>query len=917
MKAADVGVIESNLKLLAQNYNTSLIAAGNFMTENENGAVLAGDPYARMKMLFDLQADGGSFPVDITVTSAGAGFQGIEGYAAGEVIRTYTGSGQLKFADATPGTTPNATITNQTVNGTTTAAVVTNTLHDDRNVHFATPAMLGDNNQLWQAIQYAVNSTTGPSVGLQLGRQASIVASRNDMDMSSYSYNVDPDPAERPAGIYDVLLPLLQQWKQQYNFVGSYYLNVGDDPDQGLVTNWQTSLPYYQALLAMGNEIGSHSLTHLLENLPPNDTNFLTPGGTGPGSVDYEFRLSRDIIQQQIASVTPAFQIAGAAVPGQPEKLPMSEAILQYYDYISGGYSGVGAGYPGAFGYLTPELESTGGIYLAPNATFDFTLNEVRNLSPAQASAFWAAEWNELTRHTDMPVVVWPWHDYAGTAWEPDPGVPSAYSVQQFAGYIASAAAAGAEFVTLEDLADRIRSFEQASITSTVAGNVITATVTSADAGNFALDIDNIGTQMIQSVSGWYAYDNDSVFTDRNGGTYAITIGTAAADVTHITALPMRSELISVTGDGTNLSFSVIGEGRVVIDLKQVAGAVPVVTGAAVVSQLGDILTLDLGAIGQHDVSIAFQSGNAAPIITSNGGGASAAINYAENGTAAVATVAATDGNPGQVLTYAIQGGADAALFAINPTTGALTFKVSPDFETPQDAGANNVYDVVVGATDNGSPQLSDTQALAITVTNVNGTTYNGTTAANTVNGTAEADTMNGAGGNDVLSGLGGNDVLSGGTGNDNLSGGIGNDTLNGNSGNDTMVGGDGADRLVGGADVDLLTGGLGADRFVFATAAESGSGTTRDRITDFQPGLDRIDIGAFDANSTLGGVQDFVFLPTAGAAITAAGQLHYRHDNVNGLTYVEGNTNANVTSMELQIVLTGIHTLTLGDFIL
>jgi hypothetical protein len=29
--------------------------------------------------------------------------------------------------------------------------------------------------------------------------------------------------------IYDKLIPILQQWKQQYNFVGTYFINVGDD----------------------------------------------------------------------------------------------------------------------------------------------------------------------------------------------------------------------------------------------------------------------------------------------------------------------------------------------------------------------------------------------------------------------------------------------------------------------------------------------------------------------------------------------------------------------------------------------------------------------------------------------------------------------------------------------------------------
>ena len=70
-------------------------------------------------------------------------------------------------------------------------------------------------------------------------------------------------------------------------------------------------------------------------------------------------------------------------------------------------------------------------------------------------------------------------------------------------------------------------------------------------------------------------------------------------------------------------------------------------------------------------------------MITSNGGGATAAVNVAEN-TTAVTTVTATDADlPAQTLTYSIIGGADAAKFTINGSTGALTFVAAPDYETP------------------------------------------------------------------------------------------------------------------------------------------------------------------------------------------------------------------------------------------
>ncbi|MEK0196327.1 VCBS domain-containing protein, partial [Microcoleus anatoxicus] len=60
---------------------------------------------------------------------------------------------------------------------------------------------------------------------------------------------------------------------------------------------------------------------------------------------------------------------------------------------------------------------------------------------------------------------------------------------------------------------------------------------------------------------------------------------------------------------------------------------------------------------------------------------------------------------------------ADAALFNINSSTGAVTFKASPNFEAPSDVGGNNVYDFSVVASDG---TLQTSKAVALTVTNVN-----------------------------------------------------------------------------------------------------------------------------------------------------------------------------------------------------
>ncbi|WP_338416311.1 cadherin domain-containing protein [uncultured Sphaerotilus sp.] len=123
------------------------------------------------------------------------------------------------------------------------------------------------------------------------------------------------------------------------------------------------------------------------------------------------------------------------------------------------------------------------------------------------------------------------------------------------------------------------------------------------------------------------------------------------------------------------------------------------------------------GAVDNLAVSVrTFEPANTAPQITSDGGGATAAVSIPEN-TTAVTTVHATDADwPVQALVYAITGGADQAKFAIDSQSGALTFLTPPNFELPADVGGNNVYNVVVSASDG---QLSSAQALAVTVTNV------------------------------------------------------------------------------------------------------------------------------------------------------------------------------------------------------
>ncbi|MFN6130640.1 MAG: beta strand repeat-containing protein, partial [Planctomycetota bacterium] len=114
-------------------------------------------------------------------------------------------------------------------------------------------------------------------------------------------------------------------------------------------------------------------------------------------------------------------------------------------------------------------------------------------------------------------------------------------------------------------------------------------------------------------------------------------------------------------------------------------------------------------------------------------------VAFSENSTSTVYQTTATDVDAGSVLTYSITG-ADAALFDINTTTGAVTFKAAPNYESPTDIGADNVYNLNVVISDG---IASSSSAVVISVANVNESptgvldTATAVEAGGTANGTA------------------------------------------------------------------------------------------------------------------------------------------------------------------------------------
>ena len=467
--------------------------------------------------------------------------------------------------------------------------------------------------------------------------------------------------------------------------------------------------------------------------------------------------------------------------------------------------------------------------------------------------------------------------------------------------------------------------------------------------------------------------DNAPAITSNGGGASAsVAVAENTTAVTTVTATDADA--------GATLTYAIVGGADAALfTIDPTTGVLAFVSARdfenpadAGADNVYDVQVRVSDGISTDTQAIAVTVGNVndnAPAITSNGGGASASVAVAENATA-VTTVTATDADAGATLTYAIVGGADAALFTIDPTTGVLAFVSARDFENPADAGADNVYDVQVRVSDGIS---TDTQAIAVTITDTNdgvslppvftgsgdpndfdvaggaasstvtatvisGTSesYNGTNSSDTINTGNGADNVFGHDGDDIINGQNGadlflygqtgadaitggssNDTMFGGSGNDTLyggeppvspGGGSGSDTIYGGSGDDTIYGQDSSDLITGGYGADTLNGGTGDDTFVYLSLLDTG-----DTITDFEgaglAGGDAINLSAIDAIP--GGVNDtFAF----GGTAATANAVWYSASGGNSTVYVD--IDGNTSTAELAINLTGVSSLIAADFI-
>jgi Ca2+-binding RTX toxin-like protein len=269
-------------------------------------------------------------------------------------------------------------------------------------------------------------------------------------------------------------------------------------------------------------------------------------------------------------------------------------------------------------------------------------------------------------------------------------------------------------------------------------------------------------------------------------------------------------------------------------------------------------------------------------------------------------------------FTHAIVGGADAALFTIDPATGRVSFRADavPDFERPGDANQDRAYDLVVRSV--GAGGRGSERAFSVVVDNVNevatgaarvsasvGGTILTLTASHdlvdpdapgasvawrwqsSLDGVAWADIVGAASStwrsSAALAGqfvravatytdpFGVQRVVSadqarfGAEGGDGLGGTDRPDLLAGFGGDDRLDGGAGDDRLDGGAGDDTLVGGGGSDVLNGAGGDDRLEGDAGDDRLDGGAGRDLL--GGGDGNDVLNGGEDDDRLDGGGGA--------------------------------------------------
>lgn len=202
----------------------------------------------------------------------------------------------------------------------------------------------------------------------------------------------------------------------------------------------------------------------------------------------------------------------------------------------------------------------------------------------------------------------------------------------------------------------------------------------------------------------------------------ATASGTLSVTVAAVNDAPTVNDDSAAVEAGQAVSIAVLdNDSDVDPDLLTIS-EVGTPSGGTAVIQDGRILyTADGGFVGEDSFSYLVSDGtvsrsatvtvtvvaqNQPPVFASPAG-----FDVTENLTSV--GVVSVDDPEDDTVTFAIAGGADAAAFAIDASSGTLTFAAAPNFEAPTDAGSDNIYDVTVSA-DDGFSVI--TQDISVTV---------------------------------------------------------------------------------------------------------------------------------------------------------------------------------------------------------
>lgn len=182
--------------------------------------------------------------------------------------------------------------------------------------------------------------------------------------------------------------------------------------------------------------------------------------------------------------------------------------------------------------------------------------------------------------------------------------------------------------------------------------------------------------------------------------------------------------------------------------------------------------------------------------------------------------------------------------------------------------------------------------------------------------GTKDADTITikSSYGENWLNGLSGNDTIKSGSSNSTLLGGAGNDSLTGsNTGDDCLIGGSGIDHLVGGIQNGYT------NTFIFGTG-DTGIDAAHDVIEDFNVGYDKIDLAGATVVGSVGFGVELTLLDSKTSdmeSFTEINQVRRWVDFENNQTLVQINLDKDFSTVEAEISLTGLLSLTEENFIL